>query len=67
MITGSPKDHTGFGLFLDNTNKQLAFYIYSSIFVNSPLFYTNPAGSFSAQAWIYFGIVYDYNQGKFEE
>jgi len=27
----------------------------------------NPAGSFSAQAWIYFGIVYDYNQGKFEE
>jgi hypothetical protein len=52
---------------VNNINQQLDFYIYSA--VNNPnyLNYRTAAGSFSAQAWLYFGIVYDFDQGKSKE
>ena len=65
MITGSPKANTGFGLSIDKRNQALSFFIYSSI--NVPLNYQTAAGSFSAQAWQYLGIVNDYDQGKLKK
>jgi hypothetical protein len=67
LITGTVKDHTGFGLFVENINKKLELFIYNSVNVPDNLHYSTAEGSFSAQAWLYFGIVYDFDQGKSKE